>query len=179
LELKKNEIINFDLIDTKKLIELKEIIANRADDSMVFEITRDGLKYTPFMQALIIHLVANNTSYTRLLAELKIAGHKSVKALKNDIDFYNDLTDIRNRLLEFKADLLETAHEDIDDAARCQIFSTNLKFLLARRLPKIYGEQATLNVNYVNLKESLQEADRRVIDLKNAVTHKDDDDIFD
>lgn len=82
-----------------------------------------------------------------------------------NLDFKAELAQARSDGMEYLADsLLDIPHIYIRDTART--LSENIKWLLSKRKPQVYGDKLQLEVHtVVDVKGAISEAKQRVIDV--------------
>ena len=120
---------------------------------------------TPDQKAQAIDMAEEGATLRAIAKRLGIDVRRITKARKGDLTFDNEMTRARDLGIEIQADdLLEVDSEENagKDVQLIKLKSDNVKWLIARRAPKRYGDRLEVNLNQtLDLSGALIEARKR------------------
>lgn len=111
---------------------------------------------------LAIRLAAEGATITKIADELLISHYDLWQYRQHNPSFANIFDDARQEGLEYLAEGLLTAHEDIADVQKARLKSENTRWYLSKAKPKKYGDRIDLNVTQtIDISNALSEAKER------------------
>ena len=111
-----------------------------------------------------LELARKGKSLQEILSEMNVDAGTFQNIRDRDPSFKNLFENARADGLEYLADSLLTVVDDKPDVQKARVHSDNLKWLLSKRKPQIYGDRIELNVNQtVDIGGALAEAKRRAL----------------
>jgi hypothetical protein len=115
-------------------------------------------------KALAIELAIKGVSIQKIREAIKVDSRFFWEARVQDLAFDIEFNRARQEGLEELADGLLEMNEQYGDVQKARLQSDNVKFLLSKRKPHIYGDRIDLNVNQtVDIGAAMKEAMARVL----------------
>jgi hypothetical protein len=124
------------------------------------------------LKAFILDRLTAKVTLRKLREHLKIGLGMFYKAMKADPVFSANVKSMRDNGLEEMADDIINIADECSDIYRAQLKSRNIQWLLSKRFPKDYGDKLQVDIQVVNLKDAISEANNRANSIVNT-THID------
>lgn len=132
--------------------------------------------YTEEQLQLAVELAVKGETIKRIIDEALLGSEYSFWLYRQHYpDFNNAFEQARQEGLEPTADALTTIADEYVDVQRARLKSDNLKWLLSKRKPEIYGDKVDIHVSQtIDISSALNEArsraalpvnDQKVIDI--------------
>lgn len=116
---------------------------------------------------LAIELAQQGKSIRKIREDIEIEINAFYAALREDLVFAEGFSCARHEGLEELADELIEIPDEYADPQRGRLKSDNIKFLLSKRKPQVYGDRLDLNVsNNVDISGALAEAKARALPMR-------------
>lgn len=117
-----------------------------------------------------VELAREGKTHTQVADELCVDLKWLLKYRSNDPIFNQRYTQARLDSSEVMEDEIKTAHDDYADPQRGRLKADNYKWVLSKRLPKVYGDRIDVNLTQqVDISGALEEAKMRtVIDVSDV-----------
>ena len=117
---------------------------------------------TKEQQRVAIEMAAEGESITRIIEELCVTPMAFWQFRQHDPKFQDFFEQARQDGLESIADTLLTIPDTYADVQRGKLKSDNIKWLLSKRKPQVYGDKLELNVHEtIDLNDALSQAKSR------------------
>lgn len=120
----------------------------------------------PNWQQTALELAQKGAPVKTIAAALGIERYQLWNLRKEYEDFGNAFNDARKSAAESIADDLLTAHTDIADVMKARLFSDNARWVLARRVPEVYGDKQTVDMNVsgqIDLAAAIAQGNQRLM----------------
>lgn len=121
-----------------------------------------------------IELARQGRTHAQIADEICVDLSWLLKHRSRDPNFNQRYTQARLDSSEVMEDEIKTAHDDYADPQRGRLKADNYKWVLSKRLPKVYGDRIDVNLTQqVDISGALEEAKMRtVIDVSNISDKK-------
>jgi hypothetical protein len=121
------------------------------------------------IKAHLCDVIADGTLMTVACQELGVSYRELYRWKREDPEFRSNLEDANEWLTERKADELATIHETVLDAKRAQVAVNSLKWWLAKRNPRTFGDKIETTDDQPHLISILNAAIERALRDTRAV----------
>ena len=150
---------------SKKNLGDVEIYEQDEDDSHLPE----RLRITPDERYAIVVQLGKGIAIGKIRDALKISVDRFWSMLRANPKFTNKIQFLRQSVLEELSDQLLDASLSVADVHRARVYTDNLRWLLAKRIPQIYGDKIHVEHNIVDINAALSDAIKRVSDVRKVV----------
>lgn len=111
----------------------------------------------------VLNMIADGETTRKVREYLGINASTWMKILERSPLFHQAVMHSQSLSLEDLADSLLEIPDQMFDVQKAKLKSDNIKFLLSKRKPQVYGDRIDLNVNgTVDLRAALNDAERRI-----------------
>lgn len=132
----------------------------------------------PEQKEKAISLAYDGRTMKAIEEELGVTPVKMAFTLSKDSDFEKSFMRARQAGLERQSDDLLTIADDVPDVQKARLKSDNLKWMLSKRLPAVYGDRLDLNVNEtVSLTTAIAAARARALPIRDQHTQLESQDV--
>lgn len=122
------------------------------------------LDLTAEQKETALRMAAEGRAIQKIGDAINFNACKWLELERHDPAFAKEFADARFYGLEYLADGLIDIVDDYQDVQKARVKSENIRFLLSKRKPHVYGDRIDVNLNQtVDIKGALAEAEARVL----------------
>jgi hypothetical protein len=128
------------------------------------------MKLTPDQKKRALELALSGASQSTIRVSLNLSRAAWFSLRDQEMAFFERLEEAKREALLEMADRLLTAHADFEDTYKARLFSDNLKWLLSKRIPAVFGDRLALEVvPVIDLRAAIEQSRARLVEHENEV----------
>lgn len=130
----------------------------------MYKKVRKPPQYTKEQLDLAIELASKGTPIKDIVTEIISDEYEFWVYREHDHEFGNAFERARQEGYHSQGDALLTAHKEETDVQRARLKSDNIKWLLSKRHPQVYGDKVDIHVSQtIDIGAALAEAKKRAL----------------